>query len=392
MTSYVEQEGEWRTRKINLMAVFRSFISQLRPGQELTRISLPAVLCHPFSMLEYVAQRELSIFHVLFKVHKEENALKRMLLILRWYLAIIRKETIEKKPYNPVKGETHYSWVKHEDNATTEDFDGNDYSEFISEQVSHHPPITAFTVRNRMRDIEIWSNCSFSVSFGGNSATVGTSGAGEVRLATGEVYRMSKVVPDMVINNVVWGTKYIMWNGSLTIECPDSGYMAVITCSEQNKDNHIEGHISKINTPDNIVYEFSGSAGELIQYYKPGSKKKRPLLDFVSLVPNHLNYPSPELLPELSSYNIWHEVNDAIVADDMPKADQIKLVIEQDQRDRIADQKENNTEHTGLHYQQDENGMWHFLNNISLSHYWENQPTENQHENSSDEFHSAGED
>jgi hypothetical protein len=305
-------------------------------------------------------------------------------------MTIIRKETIEKKPYNPVKGETHFTWVKHEDTPNV-DFDGADYSEFISEQVSHHPPISAFTVRNRLRDIEIWTNCSFSVSFGGNSATVVTSGAGEVRLGSGEIYYMSKVVPDMVINNVVWGTKYIMWSGAMTITCPDSGYMAVINCCEQNKNNHIDGTISKINNPDDIVYEFSGIAGDLIQYYKPGSKKKRPLLDFVSLVPTKLSYPHPDQLPDLSSYSVWNEVNEAIVADDMPKADQIKVVIEQDQRDRITNQKENNTEFLGSHYQMDENGIWHFLNNISLSQYWDNIPKEESPE-SSDEFRSAEED
>ena len=76
MTSYVNQDGEWRGRKINLMSVFKSFISQLRPGQELTKISLPTVLCHPFSMLEFVGQRELSLIHILFKIHMEENPLK----------------------------------------------------------------------------------------------------------------------------------------------------------------------------------------------------------------------------------------------------------------------------------------------------------------------------
>jgi len=315
-----------------------------------------------------------------------------MLLMVRWYLTIIRKETIEKKPYNPVKGETHFTWVRHEDTPINADFDGPDFSEFISEQVSHHPPVTAFTVRNRLRDIEIWSNCSFSVSFGGNSATVVTSGAGEVRLGSGEIYRMSKVVPDMVINNVVWGTKYIIWNGSITIECPDTGYMAVITCSEKSKNNHIDGHICKIDSPDVIIYEFSGLDGDMIQYYKPGSKKKRPLLDFVSLVPLRMNYAAPEQLPELSSYNVWREVNDAIVADDMPKADEVKLVIEQDQRDRIADLKENNLEFTGAHYHMDDNGMWHFLNNLSLSQFWDQIPNHQPNDEESDSFKEIEED
>ena len=148
-----------------------------------------------------------------------------MLLLIRWYLTIVKKETIEKKPYNPVKGETHVCWTEHDEDLD-DDFDGEDYSEFISEQVTHHPPVTAFTVRNRRRDIEIWSNCSFSVKFGGNSATVVTSGPAEVRLGSiDETYHLTKTVPDMVINNVVWGKKYIMWVGAVRIECPDTGFI-----------------------------------------------------------------------------------------------------------------------------------------------------------------------
>jgi len=194
---------------------------------------------------------------------------------------------------------------------------------------------------------------------------------------------MKKALPDMVVNNVVWGTKYVIWNGNITIECPDTGYVAVIFFSEISKNNRIEGHISKIETPDVILYEFSGLAGDVTHYYKPGSKNKRPLLDFVSLVPLRMNYPDPEMLPELASYHVWHEVNEAIVADDMPRADEVKLAIEQSQRDRISDQKQNDLEFTGTHYQIDESGMWQFLNNTSLSQFWESSLEINQE---SDEF------
>jgi hypothetical protein len=55
--SNVELDGEWKTRKISLMGVVRSFVSQLRPGQDLTRVSLPAVMLYPYSMLEVFAFR-----------------------------------------------------------------------------------------------------------------------------------------------------------------------------------------------------------------------------------------------------------------------------------------------------------------------------------------------
>lgn len=46
--------SEWRLRPINLFSVLKSFVYQLRPGQDLTRVSLPTELCYPFSALEFM--------------------------------------------------------------------------------------------------------------------------------------------------------------------------------------------------------------------------------------------------------------------------------------------------------------------------------------------------
>jgi hypothetical protein len=61
-------DAEWRTRKISFFGVVKSFVSQLKPGQELTKVSLPAHLLFPFSILEVCGQRELNYFEVLLPV------------------------------------------------------------------------------------------------------------------------------------------------------------------------------------------------------------------------------------------------------------------------------------------------------------------------------------
>jgi len=32
-------------------------------------------------------------------------------VVIRWFLSLVRTETIEKKPYNPVIGEYHHAWT-----------------------------------------------------------------------------------------------------------------------------------------------------------------------------------------------------------------------------------------------------------------------------------------
>jgi hypothetical protein len=137
-------DAEWRSRQISIIDVIKSLVSQVTPGQDITKLSLPSILCHPFSMLELLSHRELLLFHILFELDSLENPLDRFMVIVKWYLSLLRQETIEKKPFNPVLGETHVSYVEHTN---------SDFTEFISEQVSHHPPITAFLVVRRALSI-----------------------------------------------------------------------------------------------------------------------------------------------------------------------------------------------------------------------------------------------
>jgi len=123
-------------------------------------------------MLEVMCYRELIPFQVLFGINEISDPLERFLVVVRWYLAMIRQETFEKKPWNPILGETHIGWVQDDANGVTE---------FISEQVSHHPPVSAFNVKNTKHQLEATANISFTVKFGGNSVTVATSGGVRVR-------------------------------------------------------------------------------------------------------------------------------------------------------------------------------------------------------------------
>jgi hypothetical protein len=184
----------------------------------MTKISLPAELCHPYSMLEVMAQRELALYKVLFGINEVDDALERFLYGVRFFVALLRSESYEKKPYNPVLGETHMSWTD----------EGSEHGrvEFMSEQISHHPPVSAFNVKNQKHNLEIDANISFGVKFGGNSVTVATTGGCVIHVHNRkEKFIFTKCIPDMTVKNVVWGTKYIIWNGEVNIECPETGFV-----------------------------------------------------------------------------------------------------------------------------------------------------------------------
>jgi hypothetical protein len=361
MSHVSENNAEWKTRKINLMEVFRSFISQLRPGQELTKVSLPSVLCHPFSMLEVLGYRKSTTFHEVFGVMDEPEALERFLKVVRYYFTVARMEKYEKKPFNPVLGENHFCWVKNED---------GDYTEFVGEQVSHHPPISAYNIQNKTRNTRMVGNLVFRVSFGSNYVSVNTSGYEKI-VFENETYTSTKSIPDLVIRNVVWGKKYLMWIGGMRIDCEESGYYADIEYSEKSKNNIFSGTLRHKDS-DDVIYEFEGVCGEVLYYFPPGEKdEKKVLVDLSDIEDRVVYYQTEEQLLDMASIKLWKPVNEAIVNNDMKRADQEKKGIEKDQRKRIADKKENGTEETADYFEKNlDDNHWYFKDNISLSEFF----------------------
>jgi hypothetical protein len=77
-----------------------------------------------------------------------DNEADRLLAFIKWFISYLNaayikrvpKDQWEKKPFNPVLGEQWFmSWY---------DVDGSGETEVLCEQVSHHPPITGFYVKN----------------------------------------------------------------------------------------------------------------------------------------------------------------------------------------------------------------------------------------------------
>lgn len=170
--SNIVKDGEWRTRPIALWGVIKSFISQLKIGEQITKISIPAEVCYPYSMLEMLAFRQLSLFKELFGINEQEDELERFMIVLKYFVCLPRDEKHNKKPWNPILGETHIAYIYDEKNGNTD---------FVSEQVNHHPPISAFNVKNPLHQLEVESNLIFGVRFGGNSAGILVSGGSIVR-------------------------------------------------------------------------------------------------------------------------------------------------------------------------------------------------------------------
>jgi len=253
----------------------------------------------------------------------------------------------------------------------------------------HHPPVSAFFVRNKKQNITVQGDVTFSVGFGSNYASVNT--AGHVKITTNkETYVMSKVMPNMMVNNVIWGEKYLMWTGVVEIVCPESGYSATLSLQEIDHRNIVSGSISKkkpaqassASTSETsssttssstsetssstqerkAVFKLAGWAGEKVYYAPVGEgeseddvnvedhSEKKLLFDLNDSSDNIIQYLPEEVQTEFNSLKLWQPVKQAIVINNMYSADEEKKKIEKAQREREAHRRANDLTKTAAFF------------------------------------------
>jgi len=326
--SYLDKPGEWETRRISIIGVAKSFISQLSVGQDLTKISLPAVFQYPYSALELGGHRSTSFCHLLYQANKEEDPFNRMLCAVRWFLSSTQKEKFEKKPYNPILGEWHFCWADNEEWGRTC---------YLGEQTEHHPPICSFCMRNTEADVTVEGFVQVDITFHGNSVTVGTKGPMKVDMGKRkERYTFSCMLPNVGVKNVILGTKRIAWEGEATIVCEETGYKATMFFKEEGWycTNVVNGTIVKMDKPDEPIITFYGALGTKIMSTNPKTNAQEVLYDYELEKRVVLNYPPMHVVDDRNSLKLWKDVNKAIEIDDMNAADTNKRLVEEAQRKR----------------------------------------------------------
>ena len=162
---------------------------------------------------------------MLVEATQDEDPIDRLARVVAFGMTSSENEEFSKKPLNPVLGEELTCWTDHSDGTRTI---------FRAEQVSHHPPQSCFYMFNEKAKVSFECNVEFGVTFHGNSVTVSTKGFGEIRLGS-EVYKISKYIPDLKIDSVVFGSRRQSWRGEWEVTCVETGLGAVLNFSEVKK-------------------------------------------------------------------------------------------------------------------------------------------------------------
>jgi hypothetical protein len=345
LVSLCGKNGEWETRKISIMGVVKRFISQLSYGQELTRISMPSEFLNPYSILEVCAVRYLSRFDSLLTANAQSSPAYRMLYVNHFLLSSLFRAKLYKKPYNPVVGETHYCFTEKEGKVTR----------YLGEQVTHHPPVSGFYLDRPDEGVSVEGTICFGVKFHVNSATVATQGTIRVRLDKhDEEYVFSKCVPDLLMKNVVFGTRQMKWQKSIEVNCAKTGFKSTITFQDSGSSDSLAGVITKGDQP---VLRFEGSLDDEVYWFEEGAEDETLFISADDLAKDP-NIVYPPQLDEFPSLKVWKEVTRCIVANDMTECDRAKHQVEEAQRVRVRAGEDEKKERK--YFKVDATGEWRY--------------------------------
>lgn len=305
-------------------------MKQVRPGMDLSKVVLPTFILEPRSFLDKLSD---NYYHadILAQASQQEDPYQRFKTVLRWYLSgLYRKPKGLKKPYNPVLGESFRCCWKHPDST--------DYTYYVAEQVSHHPPVSAFYISNRKEGFVIEGSLLARSKFYGNSTSAILEGCARIHLLNwGEQYIAT--APYAHCKGIVIGTLSMELGGKIHIMCPETGYSADVEfklrsfLGSSDQTNAISGRIKR---GKDTVASVDGYWDGKIDIKDKKTGEESNLLDVSLLKEQRL----PRFLVKLDhqldyeSQKLWARVSEAIANDDQVAATEQKTIIEEAQRAR----------------------------------------------------------
>uniref|UniRef100_A0A8C8Y8P2 Oxysterol-binding protein n=2 Tax=Panthera TaxID=9688 RepID=A0A8C8Y8P2_PANLE len=186
------------TSNINLWNILRNNI-----GKDLSKVSMPVELNEPLNTLQHLCE-EIEYSELLDKASETDDPYERMVLIAAFAVSGYCSTYFRagSKPFNPVLGET-YECIR-EDKGFR----------FFSEQVSHHPPISACHCESK--NFVFWQDIRWKNKFWGKSMEILPVGTLNVMLPRyGDCYVWNKVTT--CIHNILSGRRWIEHYGEVTI-------------------------------------------------------------------------------------------------------------------------------------------------------------------------------
>ncbi|KAF5282684.1 hypothetical protein FQA39_LY17516 [Lamprigera yunnana] len=201
-------------------------------GKELSKITMPVVFNEPLSFLQRMTEY-MEYSYLLRKASEQSDPVSRLQYVVGFAVSALASNWERLgKPFNPLLGETY--------ELEREEF------RIICEQVSHHPPISAFYAEGTHKEWIFHGSIHPKLKFWGKSVEIQPKGVVTVELPKwNEAYSWTNV--QCCVHNIIVGKLWMEQYGSMEITSHSNGYKANLTfkpAGSSAKDLHcVEGYI-----------------------------------------------------------------------------------------------------------------------------------------------------
>lgn len=286
---------------------------------------------------------------------KEAMALKRMVAVVKWFISTLRSQYCsrnesmgsEKKALNPFLGEVFVGkWNDTSSNGK--------YGETIllSEQVSHHPPVTGYAVINEKNNTILQGYNGIRATMAATSISIKQYGHAILEFKDEELNESYLItLPPLHIEGLITASPFVELEGKSFIQS-SNGYIATFDYSGRGyfsgKKNTFKARIyddalksqQKENALATINGQWSGKCYVAKGSETPSSKTHDLFYDSSASEPNHLQVKPIDQQHHLESRKAWEPVAEAIKKADYDLINTEKSKIENEQRDMRKQEKE----------------------------------------------------
>ncbi|CAG8662644.1 45548_t:CDS:2 [Gigaspora margarita] len=299
-------------------------------------LTCPSFLLSGVSTLEY-GQYWADYPELFAAISKPTDEAERALAVLKWFMSTLYgsfasrkdKEKIEKKPFNPILGEQFL--------ARWKEINGCGETVLFSEQVSHHPPISAVYLENKHAGVSANGHTGQKTHFKATSARIDVIQVGHiiVRLRDYDDKYLIMLPPLQILG--LWrGAPYVELSGTSVIQ--SQNFNTVIEFSGKgwiSGEKHTFSSVVRRNGSKDPLFTASGTWSGKSTLENHTTNEKSVFLDVGAS-----NRASPIIEPiekqnELESIRLWQHVAKAINEGDFSTASKLKGEIEQRQRDKV---------------------------------------------------------
>ncbi|KAK1156121.1 oxysterol-binding protein-related protein 2-like isoform X1 [Acipenser oxyrinchus oxyrinchus] len=207
-------------------------------GLELSKITMPIVFNEPLSFLQRISEY-MEPTYLIHKANSLADSVERMQVVAAFAVSAVASQWERTgKPFNPLLGETY---------ELARDDQG---FRLVSEQVSHHPPVSAFYAEGLNNDFIFQGSIYPKLKFWGKSVEAEPRGTITLELLKhNEAYTWTN--PSCCVHNVIIGKLWIEQYGTVEIINHSTGDKCVLNfkpCGMFGKELHrVEGYIQDKN-------------------------------------------------------------------------------------------------------------------------------------------------